>query len=301
MSIIKQLATYDGSTWTTDDIGANASNVSLTTNVAGQTNVQSALSKIVGTSALTADRAVITGTGGVLSTSTVTNTELSYLSGATSNIQTQINTLNNNLQNIDNHLMGWTSYPLDQDIRSISVKYKGFTHISTTDASTLIGSPVNSGSFVAFRHQQDYRNPNDTNYVHHATVTLYEVYPQRGRVWINSYNKDMNPTWSGWSTISNNFQNLITVKNYSYTYSLAGNTRMNITKDNLNLVNPLDDMYVIGIGSIYSGNVNVVIGCANPISSNVVITLANLASGTINSTCNIRAIYVKDDYINWIN
>lgn len=102
MSIIKQLATYDGSAWTTDDIGANASNVSLTTNVAGQTNVQSALSKIVGTSALTADRAVITGTGGVLSTSTVTNTELSYLSGATSNIQTQINTLNNNLGDIMN-------------------------------------------------------------------------------------------------------------------------------------------------------------------------------------------------------
>ena len=102
MSIIKQLATYDGSTWTTDDIGANASNVSLTTNVAGQTNVQSALSKIVGTSALTADRAVITGTGGVLSTSTVTNTELSYLSGATSNIQGQINTLNNNLLTIYN-------------------------------------------------------------------------------------------------------------------------------------------------------------------------------------------------------
>lgn len=113
MSIIKQLATYDGSAWTTDDIGANASNVSLTTNVAGQTNVQSALSKIVGTSALTADRAVITGTGGVLSTSTVTNTELSYLSGTTSNIQTQIDTLNNNLNshfNLGQESLDGTAY-----------------------------------------------------------------------------------------------------------------------------------------------------------------------------------------------
>lgn len=101
MSVIKQIATYNGSAWTTDDIGANASNVSLSTNVAGQSNVQSALSKIVGTSALTASRAVVTGTGGVLTTSNVTSTQLGYLHGATSNIQTQINTLNTNLENIN--------------------------------------------------------------------------------------------------------------------------------------------------------------------------------------------------------
>ncbi len=119
MSIIKQLATYDGSAWTTDDIGANASNISLTTNVAGQTNVQSALSKIVGTSALTADRAVITGTGGVLSTSTVTNTELGYLSGVTSNIQTQINTLNNNLEQVNNNLT--LHFPINETGKNTSV------------------------------------------------------------------------------------------------------------------------------------------------------------------------------------
>ena len=120
MSIIKQLATYDGSTWTTDDIGANASNVSLTTDVAGQNNVQSALNHLCGTSVLTGSRMVVTNTGGVLTTSTptperalvsaattgiptasvVTSTELGYLSGVTSNIQTQIDTLNNNLLTI---------------------------------------------------------------------------------------------------------------------------------------------------------------------------------------------------------
>jgi len=41
--------------------------------------------------ALTASRAVQTGSGGLLETSTVTSTELGYLSGVTSSIQTQIN------------------------------------------------------------------------------------------------------------------------------------------------------------------------------------------------------------------
>jgi len=43
--------------------------------------------------ALTADRAIISGSGGTLAASSVTSTELGYLAGASSNLQTQIDNL----------------------------------------------------------------------------------------------------------------------------------------------------------------------------------------------------------------
>ena len=99
MSVIKQISVYDGSSWNTNDIGAAASNVSLSTNAAGASNVQTALNNLVGTSKLTGSRAIITNASGVLNTSSVTSTQLGYLSGTTANLQTQINTLNTNLEN----------------------------------------------------------------------------------------------------------------------------------------------------------------------------------------------------------
>ena len=57
-----------------------------------------ALSKLA---ALTASRALVSDGSGVISVSSVTSTELGYLSGATSSIQTQLNTLSSSIQNFE--------------------------------------------------------------------------------------------------------------------------------------------------------------------------------------------------------
>ena len=53
---------------------------------------------------LTASRALVTGSGGAVTTSSVTSTELGYLSGVTSNIQTQLNNKGN-----PTHISGGTT------------------------------------------------------------------------------------------------------------------------------------------------------------------------------------------------
>ena len=93
MAVIKQLATYDGSAWQIDEIGADINNISV--------NTTTVLSDIIGNRALTANRAIITDTNGVLSTSLVTDTELNYLSGTSSNIQQQITPLQNKIGSIE--------------------------------------------------------------------------------------------------------------------------------------------------------------------------------------------------------
>ena len=39
MSVIKQISVYDGSNWGTEDIGADAGNILLSSNIAGSTNL----------------------------------------------------------------------------------------------------------------------------------------------------------------------------------------------------------------------------------------------------------------------
>ena len=106
MSIIKQISVYDGSSWGINDIGANAGNIDLiapnsttTTNLAGSSNLFTALNNILPTSQLTASRVLVTDANKKLAVSATTATQLSYVHGVTSNIQTQINTLNTNLFN----------------------------------------------------------------------------------------------------------------------------------------------------------------------------------------------------------
>lgn len=106
MSIIKQISVYDGSSWGINDIGANAGNIDLiapdsstATNLAGSSNLFTALNNILPTSQLTASRALVTDANKKLAASTTTATQLSYVHGVTSNIQTQIDTLNTNLSN----------------------------------------------------------------------------------------------------------------------------------------------------------------------------------------------------------
>ena len=92
MSIIKQISVYNGSTWQTDQIGANAANISLSTNAAGGSNVQTALNNLVGTAKLTGNKILSTDSNGkIVSTLTTAPADLQYLSGISSNIQTQLN------------------------------------------------------------------------------------------------------------------------------------------------------------------------------------------------------------------
>jgi hypothetical protein len=68
---------------------ANGGNLTLGVNTSDQLTFNG--NPIVGSSALTASRAVVTGSGGLLGTSSTTDTEIGYVAGVTSAIQTQIN------------------------------------------------------------------------------------------------------------------------------------------------------------------------------------------------------------------
>lgn len=125
MSIIKQISVFDGSSWGIDDIGANAGNIDLiapsstvTTNLAGSSNLFTALNNILPTNQLTASKALVTDANKKLAASTTTATQLSYVHGVTSNIQTQIDTLNTNLTNMGEFVeisgsINSTSYSFD--------------------------------------------------------------------------------------------------------------------------------------------------------------------------------------------
>ena len=67
-----------------------------------QNTITGAASSVVSNN-LTANRAVVSDASGKLSVSSITNTELSYLSGVTSNIQTQLTTLTN-FKNVVGHI-----------------------------------------------------------------------------------------------------------------------------------------------------------------------------------------------------
>lgn len=68
---------------------ANSGDLALGVNTSNQLTFGG--NPIVGSSALTANRAVVTGTGGLLGVSATTDTEIGYVSGVTSSIQTQLN------------------------------------------------------------------------------------------------------------------------------------------------------------------------------------------------------------------
>lgn len=85
MSIVKQVSVYDGTQEKWDgphDIGANASNVSLSSTMSGGTNVEDTLKKLVGANSrqLTGNKIVTTTQGGTLTTSTVSSASLEGLS-----------------------------------------------------------------------------------------------------------------------------------------------------------------------------------------------------------------------------
>lgn len=85
MAIIKQISVYDGNSWTLDDIGVNAENVNLSA------NSSVTLNSILPADKLTTSKALMTDGNGVITTSSVSSSQLGYLSGVSSAIQTQLN------------------------------------------------------------------------------------------------------------------------------------------------------------------------------------------------------------------
>ena len=74
----------------TSDLGNYATTEALTSGLAGKANT-SHTHNAAQISGLTANRALVSDSSGVLSSSAITSTELGYLDGVTSNIQTQLN------------------------------------------------------------------------------------------------------------------------------------------------------------------------------------------------------------------
>ena len=87
MSVIKQISVFNGSDWNTGDIGADASNIDISSSILGSsTNVQSALTTIgnkIGTTAIPSGLGTtITGAINTLNTKLITN-GVGYLSNMT--------------------------------------------------------------------------------------------------------------------------------------------------------------------------------------------------------------------------
>jgi hypothetical protein len=104
---------------------------------------------------LTPNRAVVTNAGGLLAASVTTNTEIGYVSGVTSSIQTQ---LNNKLSLDDARIAEWTAAS-DNSIISANVN-KSETY--TVNLNRLDESVLSFDIPQSFRHIQI---PNSTNWV----------------------------------------------------------------------------------------------------------------------------------------
>lgn len=90
MGVIKQISIYNGNDWVTDDIGVNASNVDLSSNIYGANNVQGVLNNLLPTSKLSGSKVIVTNSNNKLTASNINTTQLSYLSGLRTNVQNQL-------------------------------------------------------------------------------------------------------------------------------------------------------------------------------------------------------------------
>lgn len=107
-----KLLTYLQSNATKKDVTGlkNLSSYNQPTSVASMKDVAAKQDKITGgastitTSNLTANRALISNSSGKVDDSPVTSTELGYLDGVTSNVQTQLNGIKSNITNLSNRL-----------------------------------------------------------------------------------------------------------------------------------------------------------------------------------------------------
>lgn len=117
MSTIKQLSVYRDNNWQIDDIGADVGNITL--------NSTASLTDILPVITLTPNKALVSDSSGIIAASSVTSTELGYLSGTTSGIQMQINTLNANFEDLNDYV-----HSVDQTVSAASGTYATFTSIT---------------------------------------------------------------------------------------------------------------------------------------------------------------------------
>lgn len=88
--------------------------------------------------------------------------------------------------------------------------------VATEDASKLLGSPVTSGAFYAYREVEVIElNSNNRKII----VKLTEAYPLAGRLWCVVYNT-ITKTWSNWICASDG-GNAQTVNGFSFVNSAA--------------------------------------------------------------------------------
>jgi hypothetical protein len=73
---VKQVSVYDGSSWVTEDIGANANNITLSSKIGGTTNLQTALTRILPASTITKNKIIITNSDGKLAASSLAASDL---------------------------------------------------------------------------------------------------------------------------------------------------------------------------------------------------------------------------------
>ncbi|RHU85744.1 hypothetical protein DXC26_00750 [Clostridiaceae bacterium OM08-6BH] len=81
---------------------------------------------------------------------------------------------------------------------------------SENPGTGLINSPFTETAFYGYREVRWNGNPG--NKTHLITVELHEQYPLAGRIWANTYNKDMS-NWMGWKCLEP--QRKLIVKEFS--------------------------------------------------------------------------------------
>lgn len=151
MSVIKQISIFNGSNWDTPaDIGANAENIDFTYTTGSQQGNTAALSSILPAQALTASRVLVTDSNGKLSSSSISsgilNTALSGASTTTS-LQSQINTLNTNLNNPIN-----TSFLYTMSLPTATTNFNDFPNRSivwvNNTQNTFTNAPAQAAYYV---------------------------------------------------------------------------------------------------------------------------------------------------------
>lgn len=142
MAIIKQISVYDGNSWTLDDIGVNAENVSLSA------NSSVTLSSILPASKLTANKALISDGSGIITTSNISTTTLNTaLNGAstTTSLQSQINTINSK---IGTYEMPYNSNTVTYNIAQLNTKINGKVGLSGNATTATVSASTQHNQYV---------------------------------------------------------------------------------------------------------------------------------------------------------
>ena len=144
MSVIDQISVFDGEEWGTPyDIGVKSNNVLLSSNIAGSTNLQTALNNILPVGQLSRNMVVTTDIDKRLVASSISSSILNKaLEGAstTTSLQSQIDTLNNKVNNQSGYIPKGTS--------SNEFPLYGFGFLTNEKKDIVFCCPVNFSSSI---------------------------------------------------------------------------------------------------------------------------------------------------------